>query len=433
MTASERASDLLRRWKGAGYSFGAAGALEGVGASTAEFGGRALVFANPSSWLAPTVAKVLDSLRQAGVEVVGGRAWAAARPNAPREDVYRIESAILRFDPDCIVVIGGGSGIDAVKAATILTALGDIDDDIEAYFGVGLVTEALARTGRTLKPIVAVQTAAGSAAHLTKYSNVTDPLVGQKKLIIDEAIIPPCAIFDYSLTRSAPADLTVDGALDSIAHSLEVFFGIPDEKANLAQEIALLTVELVLKSAPSAMADPADLTAREGLGLAADLGGYAIMVGGTNGGHLTSFSLVDATSHGRACGIMNPYYTVFFAPAIEERIRSVGEIYARAGYMDADLGALAGRELGEAVAAAMIAFAKAIHMPTTLGELPDFTDAHIDRALAAAKNPQLEMKLKNMPVPLTASLIDDYMGPILQAAKNGDFSLIKSMESCTGA
>jgi alcohol dehydrogenase len=47
--------------------------------------------------------------------------------------------------------------------------------------------------------------------------------------------------------------------------------------------------------------------------------------------------------------------------------------------------------------------------------------------LAAAKDPQLKMKLENMPVPLTADMIDEYMGPVLQAAKTGDTGLIKSV------
>jgi alcohol dehydrogenase len=38
------------------------------------------------------------------------------------------------------------------------------------------------------------------------------------------------------------------------------------------------------------------------------------------------------------------------------------------------------------------------------------------------------MKLQNMPVPLTAEMIDDYMGPILEAAQDGDLTLIKSVE-----
>ena len=129
---------------------------------------------------------------------------------------------------------------------------------------------------------------------------------------MDDAIIPDRAVFDYAVTESMPVELTIDGALDGIAHCLEVYLGIAEEKAEEARKIAEVTIELVLKYAPKVLENPKDLVAREALGLATDLGGYAIMVGGTNGAHLTSFSLVDITSHGRACGIMNPYYTVFF-------------------------------------------------------------------------------------------------------------------------
>jgi hypothetical protein len=75
----------------------------------------------------------------------------------------------------------------------------------------------------------------------------------------------------------------------------------------------------------------------------------------------------------------------------------------------------------------MIKLAKCVDFPTTLGEIQGFGEDHIGKALAAAKNPQLEMKLKNMPVPLTADMIDSYMGPILRAAAGGDFSLIKNV------
>lgn len=88
---------------------------------------------------------------------------------------------------------------------------------------------------------------------------------------------------------------------------------------------------------------------------------------------------------------------------------------------------LTGRALGEAVANAFFNFAKAVNFPTTLNEVPGFTQEHIDRALTAAKNPQLKMKLENMPIPLTADQIDEYMGPILEAAKTGDLQLIKTL------
>ena len=127
---------------------------------------------------------------------------------------------------------------------------------------------------------------------------------------------------------------------------------------------------LILEHLPGVMADPGDGRGRQALALATDLGGYAIMIGGTNGGHLTSFSLVDILPHGRACALMNPYYTVFFAPAIEEALRHVGAIWRRAGLIPmsagVDFDTLSGRELGVAVAEAMLAFARQVGFPTCL-------------------------------------------------------------------
>jgi len=51
---------------------------------------------------------------------------------------------------------------------------------------------------------------------------------------------------------------------------------------------------------------------------------------------------------------------------------------------------------------------------------------HIDRALTAIKNPQLKMKLQNMPVPLTTQMLDEYMAPVLEAARSGDLTVIKN-------
>jgi hypothetical protein len=83
--------------------------------------------------------------------------------------------------------------------------------------------------------------------------------------------------------------------------------------------------------------------------------------------------------------------------------------------------------LGKAVAEAMIAFERKIGFPATLNEVPGFSDAHIERALTAAKNPQLKMKLENMPVALTAETVDEFMGPVLEAAKTGNLDVIKNV------
>jgi len=184
---------------------------------------------------------------------------------------------------------------------------------------------------------------------------------------------------------------------------------------------------LVVNYLPLAIKNPDDKKAREALCLATDLGGYSIMIGGTNGGHLSSFSLVDILPHGRACAIMNPYYTVFFAPAIERPLRVIGKIYQQAELINTDIESLQGRDLGIAVAEGMFELARRINHPKRLSDVDGFSQQHIDRALSAAKNPQLKMKLQNMPVPLTVEMIDDYMGPILEAARDGNLSKIQNV------
>jgi len=422
----DRAEKLLRGFKGDDYAFGL-GVIDKAGDFAREFGDVSLVVASKADFFKPVVEPILGALTRKGISLAGDRLVRDAAPNAPREDVYRLATHILQFKPDCLIAVGGGSTIDALKAANVLASLGECELEIEPYFGTGQVSAALARTGRKLRPMIAVQSAASSGAHLTKYANITDPLVGQKKLIVDEAIIPPRAVFDYSVTRTMPRELTLDGAFDGISHCLEVFYGIGNADNQLVQEIAEIGMELAVSNMATVMDNPANEQGRVALGLATDLGGYAIMLGGTNGAHLTSYSLVDIASHGRACALMNPYYTVFFAPSIQRQLRVIGEILTRHGCLQTNLDRLKGRALGLAVAEAMITLSQKVGYPTTLAELPGFTDQHIERALAAAKDPQLEMKLKNMPVPLDAQQIEEYMRPILTAAKYGDFSRIKNM------
>jgi len=418
----KKAEDLLQAFKGNSYLYGA-GVLKDVGQVAASLGKRAIIIRDTFPGSDDFVGTIRQSLEDTGIVVV--REEPGARPNCPLEDLHRITTALKESNADIIVSFGGGSTIDAAKAAEVLRTLGG---DIEDYFGVGLVSGICEERGVKLTPHIAVETVASSGAHLTKYANITDVKTGQKKLIVDPAIIPSHPVFDYSVTYGLPLGVTMDGGLDGIAHCLEVYYGsIGTDSYEKCQEIAEAGISLVVEYLPRIIADPGDTAARDALCLATDMGGYAIMVGGTNGGHLTSFSLVDILSHGRACAIMNPYYSVFFAPAIEKELRFVGNIFKSFGYTSVDFESISGKELGEAVAESMFSLARKINFPLTLGEVAGFTDRHIERALTAARNPQLKMKLQNMPVPLNADLIDEYMGPILQAAKSGDLSVIKNL------
>ncbi|MDR2134645.1 MAG: iron-containing alcohol dehydrogenase, partial [Treponema sp.] len=232
-----KSQKLLSGWKGTNYVFGR-GVLPQLGKLASQFGKNALVVCN-TTYMKPVADKVVEALKGAGVGLAGNTIVPDAGPNAPRADVYRIETYILHYKPDVIIAVGGGSTIDACKAANFLATLGGVvSPEVDHWFGTGIVSDALKSTGKKLYPLIAVQTAASSGAHLTKYSNITDPVAGQKKLVVDEGIVPLYALFDYDVTASMPIPVTIDGALDSIAHCFEVFSGLPagapQEKYDLA-------------------------------------------------------------------------------------------------------------------------------------------------------------------------------------------------------
>lgn len=432
------AQQLLSEWKGYSYRFGGH-ALDAVGESIGAFGKTTLIVSNGSSWIRKTLENVEASLRESQISynlVLG------ARPNAPLEDLYRIALQVAIHKPSSILALGSGSTIDACKAASVLATY--IPEEVERvfgtnwadagkidpYFGTGLVSKIREVTRRDLTPLVAIQTGASSAAHLTKYSNITDLMKGQKKLIVDDAIVPKKAFFDYNVTLSAPENLTLDGGLDSIAHCWEVFMGASGKEFyGKLEQLVPLSMRLVVHYLPLTREEPHNAEARTALGLGTDLGGYAIMIGGTNGPHLGSFSLVDILTHGRACALLLPYYTVLFSPAIEEQLRTIAPIYQSAGFLRKDIAHLDGRGLAEAVASAMLSFNKSLGVPTNLRE-GGVTKEHLKRMLTAARDPQLRMKLLNMPLPLDPEKghVDTIMRSVLEAAFTGNLGNIPQIK-----
>ena len=103
----EDARKMLGDWKGNSYAFGY-DALDRVGDYAGQYGKKALLIAADlgESWAARTLKTVTDSLQARGVEfeVIQG-----ARPNAPREDLYRLALHVARCRPTMIIAVGGGA------------------------------------------------------------------------------------------------------------------------------------------------------------------------------------------------------------------------------------------------------------------------------------------------------------------------------------
>ena len=423
----KKAYSLIKDYKGDKYSFGL-DCLDSIPDHIKRFGDNTFLIISENDWAKPLKTEILGLLKKSNIVIKG--LMDTCPPNSPSDSVLSLARALEEKRPATLTCVGGGSALDCAKCANVLHSLFPGEDDIERFFGVGKVTSIMKKQDKKLLPFIAVQVTSGSGSHLTKYSNITMTDTLQKKLISDEAVIPDGAVFDYLSTKTMPRDLTLDGALDGLSHSIESYFGSKGNDEGLFEEICLTSIRLIIDNLPGLAADLENERLREIIGLATDLGGYSIMIGSTNGPHLNSFSLVDILSHGRACAILQPYYTVFFAPSIRNKIIKLLGIYS--SYLKEDLTTIdfsntTSRSLGEMLANAMIVFSKKIGFPTRLDDVEGFDNTHYKKALVAAKNPQLEMKLKGMPVALGQGHIDRYMGGVLEAARTGDFALIENL------
>ncbi|MDZ7838857.1 MAG: iron-containing alcohol dehydrogenase [Actinomycetota bacterium] len=288
----EAAARILKDYKKDNYCFGQ-GCSQAVGNYCLEFGQNPLLMISERKW-ADTIRKEINGILDKSH--INRPVTIDTPPvDNPVNSVMATAKTISQASPDLLLAVGGGSAIDCIKAANVAASLDA--ENLEPFLGIGKVSEALKKTGKKLYPMVAVQTIAGSGSHLSKNSVINYPRTGQKKIITDMALVPDRAVFDYSVTTTMGRDLTLDGALDGFSHCLEVYYGSGD--SDITEQVCLNCISLVVDYLPLLLKDLDNPKYRHAIGLATDLGGYALMLGGTSGPHLNSFSMVELTSHGQ--------------------------------------------------------------------------------------------------------------------------------------
>jgi alcohol dehydrogenase class IV len=154
------------------------------------------------------------------------------------------------------------------------------------------------------------------------------------------------------------------------------------------------------------------------MSIASVLGGTVI--GGekykqTGGPHLNSFSWASFLDHGKATGLMLPYYIVYYAknPKVVEKLKVIAKI----------LHVKVSENIGRDVAQAMLDWYKSMGFPTKLKDFKGWEDKYIEKALTDAA--QNSMKLQGMPNPVPLEKVNEILRPILEAARDGDLSIIK--------
>lgn len=141
-----------------------------------------------------------------------------AVPGEPTVALAQSIAAVARGAAcDVVVSVGGGSAIDAGKAAAALLA--NPGDPLEYLEVIG--------AGRPLSraplPHVAVPTTAGTGAESTRNAVLGSPAHGVKVSMRHPLMLPAVAVVDPSMTAGAPAHVVAAAGLDALTQLLEAF------------------------------------------------------------------------------------------------------------------------------------------------------------------------------------------------------------------
>jgi alcohol dehydrogenase class IV len=387
--------------------------LKEAGKYAKEFGNSALIVIGQRSVKKYGYLDTLTkSLEENGIK---SEVYEGVEPNPTKQTIEFIAEKYREGNFKVCIALGGGSAMDAAKAALILTSLDETD--ISPYFGVGKVSEKIDR----ISPCICIPTTSGTSSEITRYSNVTLPEKGIKKLISDISMHPHYALVDPGLTISCPKDLTITVGLDTMTHAMEGYLNSVQDAGNEdINERALLSLELVFKWLKIAAEEPKNYTARKMMSIACLLAGTVIggeRFKGTAGPHMNSFSWAETIPHGKSTGIMMPYYIAYYGKntIVMKKLEPIADM------LDTEKG----KKIGLNVAKAMLNWYKDMGYPIKISAIPGWKPEYKAKALKDAS--ENTMKLEAMPNPVPLDKVDQIIGPIIQAAIDGNLTMLEKL------
>ncbi len=157
--------------------------------------------------------KVVGYLKEAGFEV---EIFEGIEPDPSVETVMKGADAMLKFKPDWIVAMGGGSPIDAAKAMWVKYEYPEITfPEMCKVFGMPEL--------RKKAHFCAIPSTSGTATEVTAFSVITDYEKGIKWPLADFEITPDVAIVDPDLAETMPKKLVAHTGMDAMTHAVEAY------------------------------------------------------------------------------------------------------------------------------------------------------------------------------------------------------------------
>lgn len=255
--------------------------------------------------------KVAKALNDNGVDTY---IFDGCIPDAPDTFIDELASSAKEWGADILIGVGGGSSLDAAKAAGVV---------IDNGRPIATFMEENGNPGFEVKtPAYVIPTAAGTGSECTPMCVIHEMATDTKKVVLRTAQL---AVLDPSLTISCPKSVTVNSGMDALSHAIEAYTSVNPNPKDMI--LAINAIKLINDNLYRCIESPDDLEARANMLLASNLAGIAFAEMSVHIGHCFSHEagLRFHMNHGLACGLATPETIEFVAEFKPKEIREIGE------------------------------------------------------------------------------------------------------------
>ncbi|GGA22122.1 bifunctional acetaldehyde-CoA/alcohol dehydrogenase [Paenibacillus physcomitrellae] len=268
---------------------------------------RVMIVTDPMMVKLGYVERVEHYLRQRQTPVAI-EVFSDVEPDPSTTTVARGTEMMAKFQPDCIIALGGGSPMDAAKGMWLFYEYPDTDfhNLKQKFMDIRKRTYKYPSLGQKAK-FVAIPTTSGTGSEVTPFAVITNKEVGNTKYpLADYELTPDVAIIDPEFVYSLPKVAVADTGMDVLTHGIEAYVSVManDYTDGLAIKAIQLVFQYLEKSALTG-----DKLAREKMHNASTLAGMAFANAflGINHSLAHKWGGQYHTAHGRTNAILLPH------------------------------------------------------------------------------------------------------------------------------